>query len=68
MSAIWAFDRIENKHTLYCGKDCMKKFCESLGKQAKNMIDLTVCKRRIKITSSCKSMLCLQKTNVKKAL
>ena len=26
MSPIWAFDHIENKHTLYCGKDCMKKF------------------------------------------
>ena len=30
MSTIWVFDNIENKHTLYCGKDCMKKFCESL--------------------------------------
>ena len=29
-STIWAFDNIEKKHTLYCGKDCMKKFCESL--------------------------------------
>ena len=27
MSAIWAFDNIENKHTLYWGEDCMKKFC-----------------------------------------
>ena len=27
MSTIWAFDHIENKHTLYRGKDCMKKFC-----------------------------------------
>ena len=25
MSTIWAFDRIENKHNLYRGKDCMKK-------------------------------------------
>ena len=39
MSAIWAFDHIENKHTLYCGKDCMKKFCESLREHAKNIID-----------------------------
>ena len=21
------FDHIEDKHTLYCGKDCMKKVC-----------------------------------------
>ena len=27
MSTIWAFDHIENKHTLYRGKDCMEKFC-----------------------------------------
>ena len=26
MSTIWAFDHIENKHTLYCGKDRMKMF------------------------------------------
>ena len=30
MSTIWAFDDIKNKHDLYRGKDCMKKFCESL--------------------------------------
>ena len=39
MSAIWAFDNIENKHTFYCGKGCMKKFCESLREHAKNIID-----------------------------
>ena len=39
MSTIWAFYHIENKHTLYRGEDCMKKFCESLRKQAKNIID-----------------------------
>ena len=39
MSRIWAFDHIESKHTLYRGKDCMKKFCESLREQVKNMID-----------------------------
>ena len=25
MSAIWEFDNIEDKHTLYHGEDCMKK-------------------------------------------
>ena len=39
MSTIWAFDHIENKHTLYHGKDYMKKFCESLREHAKNIID-----------------------------
>ena len=39
MSAIWGFDRIEDKHTLYHRKDCMKKFCTSLKEHAKNIID-----------------------------
>ena len=26
ISTIWTFDHIENKHTLYRGEDCMKKF------------------------------------------
>ena len=30
MSTIWPFDNIENKHRLYRGKGCMKKFCISL--------------------------------------
>ena len=30
MSTIWVFDHTENKHSLYRGKDCMKKFCGSL--------------------------------------
>ena len=30
MSAIWAFDNIENKHSLYRGEDCLKKFCSIL--------------------------------------
>ena len=38
MSTIWAFNNIEKKHTLYCGKDCMKKFCASLKEHAMNVI------------------------------
>ena len=33
------FDNIENKHALYYGEDCMKKFCTSLREHAKNIID-----------------------------
>ena len=29
MSTISSFKSIENKHDVYRGKDCMKKFCES---------------------------------------
>ena len=39
MSTISVFDHIENKHTLYWGKDRMKKFCESLREHVKNIID-----------------------------
>ena len=28
-STMWIFDNIENKHTLYRGQECMKKFHES---------------------------------------
>ena len=28
MSTIWGFDHTENKHTLYYGNDCRKKFCD----------------------------------------
>ena len=30
MSATSSFKSTENNHDLYRGKDCMKKFCESL--------------------------------------
>ena len=39
MSTVWAFDHIENKHTLYRGKDYIKMFCESLREHAKNIVD-----------------------------
>ena len=45
MSTISAFDHIENKYTLYRGKDCMKTFCESLREQdARNCY---ICGKRI---------------------
>ena len=39
MSTIWGIDHIKNEDTLFCGKDCMKKFCTSLRKHAENIID-----------------------------
>ena len=38
MSTIWAFEYIQ-KHSLYRGKDFMKKLCESLREHAKKIID-----------------------------
>ena len=70
MSTIWAFDQIEDKHTLYHGKDCMKKFCTSLWQHTKNWFwkkkNVNVNIRRIKITTRWKSMLRLRKMNLKK--
>ena len=63
MSTIWGFDHIDDKHTLYSGKDCMKKFCTSLrehGKKRKEK-NVSVTRKGIKITSRCKSMLYLLK-------
>ena len=39
MLTIWGFDSKEIKHTLYRGKDCMKRFCSSLREHAKNIND-----------------------------
>ena len=39
MSTFWGFNHIEDKQTLYRGKDCMKRFCESLREHGKSIID-----------------------------
>ena len=68
MSTIWGLDHTENKHTLYCGKDCMKKFCDSLKEHAKNIIlfekkkNVTINKEELKG----KSVLYLWKSNTRK--
>ena len=38
MSKIYGFHHIENKHTLYREKDCLKKICDHLREHAKNII------------------------------
>ena len=38
MSNIWAFDNVENKHTLYRGEYCLKKFCTFLKSHPSNVI------------------------------
>ena len=43
MSTIWTFDHIDNKHSLYRGKDCMKNFCESLRKHANRKNGIKCC-------------------------
>ena len=39
MSTIPSFNSIENKHDVYRGKDCMKKFCKSLRENAMRIIN-----------------------------
>ena len=39
MLIIWAFDKIENKRTLYRGEDCMKKLCTSLREHAMSVVN-----------------------------
>ena len=39
MSTISSFRSIENKHDVYRGKYCMKKFCESLREHAMKIIN-----------------------------
>ena len=40
MLIISSFRNIENKHHLYRGQNCMKKFCESLREHAMKIINL----------------------------
>ena len=40
ISTIPSFRSIENKHDVYRGKDCMKKFCEFLREHSMNIINL----------------------------
>ena len=39
ISTILLFKNIENKHDVYRGKDCMKKFCEFLREQVMKIIN-----------------------------
>ena len=39
VSTISSFRSIENKHDVYRGKDCMKRLCEFLRKQAMEIIN-----------------------------
>ena len=38
MPVISSFKSIENKHDVYTGKSCMKKFCKSLREHAMDII------------------------------
>ena len=41
MSTKSSCENIENKHDVYKGKDCMKRFCESLREHSLKIINFT---------------------------
>ena len=47
MSTIASFRRIENKHDVYTGKDCMKKFCKFLREHVMKIINFK--KKKMKL-------------------
>ena len=47
MSTILSFKSIENKHDAYRGKDCMKKFYESLREYAMKKINFKKIKTKL---------------------
>ena len=47
MSKIPSFKSIENKHNVFRGKDCMKKFCESLREHPLKIINFK--KKKMKL-------------------
>ena len=49
VSSLSSFKEIENKHDVYRGKDCMKKFCESLREHAMKTINFE--KEKMKLTN-----------------
>ena len=54
LADIWAFNNIENKPSLYRGKDCMKRFCSSLREHATNVISFDKKKRLLLTTRELK--------------
>ena len=50
MSTMSSFKDIENKHHVYRGKDCMKKFCESFREYAMKIINFK--KKKMKLLTS----------------
>ena len=47
LSTLLSFKSIENKHDVYKGEDCMKKFCESLGEHIMEKINFK--KKKIEV-------------------
>ena len=60
MSTISSFKSIENKHDVSKGKDCMKRFCETLREHTMEIINFKkkfINKLTADIISKCKNLL-----------
>ena len=70
MTTISSFRSIENKHDVYRGKDCMKKFCESLREYAMKIINFKKKKNEVINKKNSRNHMEMQKsvTFVKKNL
>ena len=47
MPTISKFIKIENRHGVSKGKDCLKKFCESLGEHTINIVNFKIKKNEV---------------------
>ena len=72
ISTIWAFDHLENKHTLYGGEYCMKMLCTSLREHATKVINfekkkmLPLTKKELKLQQDATECYIWGKTFLKK--
>ena len=57
ISTLWTFDVIENRHDVYRGEGCVKKFCESLREHTMKIINFKKKKVMPSINKECKSYL-----------
>ena len=62
ISTISSFKSIENKHDVYRGKDCMKKFCESLKEHAMKTINFKKKKMNLLTKRNRRSHMKMQKS------
>ena len=49
MPTISSFRSIENKHDIYRGKDCLKRFCEFLGEHATKIMKIILKIKQMKL-------------------
>ena len=67
-------DNIENKHSLYCWKNCMEKFCSSLREHATNVMNyekkkmLPLTKRKLNLHQDVTECYICRKKILKKSL